>query len=120
MGESIGRSRSSAVRLADRDTTISNLEGVFLFTSKAQMIVQISSPVMTAHNDWEMQGDWPFLLFNQDTYGLGTGPTPVGSGFTLSGCGVRIDRYFGVSVGSTASWTSPPTRPGWAAAAPRR
>jgi hypothetical protein len=42
---------------------------------------------MTANNDWQLQGDWRFLVFNQDTFGLGTGHTPVSSGFTISGIG---------------------------------
>jgi len=87
-GALIGVDGTLGMYLGDpSDTTISNLQGVVLLTSKAQVIVQVSSTVMTAHNDWELQGDWRFLLFNQDTYGLGTGPTPVGSGFTLSGWG---------------------------------
>jgi hypothetical protein len=87
-GALIGVDGTLGMFLGDpKDTTISNLQGVVLFTSNTQMIVQVSSTVMTAHNDWELQGDWRFLLFNQDTYGLGTGPTPVGSGFTLSGWG---------------------------------
>ncbi len=32
-------------------------------------------------------GDWRFLLYNQDTYGLSTGTPLVGTGFTLSGWG---------------------------------
>lgn len=69
------------------DTTISNAQGVVLFTTNKQLIANLSSTLMTAGNDWELQGDWRFILFNQGTYGLGTGPTDVSSGFSLGGLG---------------------------------
>ena len=55
-------------------TTISSLQGVALYSTMSQLTIQVSTTVLTARNDWELQGDWRFLLFNQKTYGLGTGP----------------------------------------------
>lgn len=69
------------------DTTISNLQGVVLVTTNQQLIASVASTVMTERNEWELQGDWRLLIFNQDTYGLGTGPTAVASGFTIGGIG---------------------------------
>ena len=68
-------------------TTISNLQAMVLYTTKNQFITQINSTFLTEGNTWEFQGDWRFMLFNQDTFGLGTGHTPVSSGFTINGIG---------------------------------
>jgi len=68
-------------------TTISSAQPVFLYTSLNQIVIQLVTTLMTADNSWELQGDYRFLIYNQDTYGLGTGPTPVSGGFTLGGYG---------------------------------
>jgi Omp85 superfamily domain len=68
-------------------TTISNAQPTFLYTSKNQIVFQMVSTVMTSNNEWELQGDYRFIIYNQDTYGLGTGPTPVSGGFTIGGYG---------------------------------
>jgi hypothetical protein len=68
-------------------TTISNAQPTFLITSNKQIIFQMVSTIMTSNNDWELQGDYRFIIYNQDTYGLGTGPTPVSGGFTIGGYG---------------------------------
>jgi hypothetical protein len=68
-------------------TTISSAQPTFLYTSNNQLIFQLPSTLMTADNEWELQGDWRLLIFNQDTYGLGTGPTPISGGFTIGGYG---------------------------------
>ena len=68
-------------------TTISNVQAMVLYTTKNQFITQIFSTVLTENNTWEFQGDWRFMIFNQDTFGLGTGHSPVSQGFTLNGIG---------------------------------
>ena len=68
-------------------TTISNISANVLYTTKNQFLSGINSVLMLGGNEWQFQGDWRFLVFNQDTFGLGTGPTPVSSGFTLNGYG---------------------------------
>jgi hypothetical protein len=68
-------------------TTISNAQPVFLVTSLGQIVFQLVSTLMTSGNEWELQGDYRFLIYNQDTYGLGTGPIPVAGGFTIGGYG---------------------------------
>ena len=68
-------------------TTISSLQAMVLYTTKNQFIVQLNSTFLTEGNTWQFQGDWRFMIFNQDTFGLGTGHTPVSQGFTLNGIG---------------------------------
>ena len=74
--------------LGDPDTTtISSLQAMVLYTTKNQFITQVNSTIMTERNTWEFQGDWRFMIFNQDTFGLGTGHNPVSQGFTINGIG---------------------------------
>ena len=74
--------------LGDPDaTTISSMQAMVLYTTKNQFITQVSSTIMTDHNTWEFQGDWRFMIFNQDTFGLGSGHSPVSQGFTINGIG---------------------------------
>jgi hypothetical protein len=76
------------IYLGDPDTTtISNISANVLYTTKNQFLSGINSVLMLDGNEWELQGDWRFLIFNQDTFGLGTGPTPASSGFTINGIG---------------------------------
>jgi len=76
------------IYLGDPDTTtISNVSANVLYTTKNQFLSGINSVLMLSDNEWQLQGDWRFLVFNQDTFGLGTGPTPVSGGFTINGIG---------------------------------
>jgi hypothetical protein len=98
-------------------TTISNLQAVALYTTMKQLIVQFSTTILSSGNEWEAQGDWRFLLFNQKTYGLGTGPAAmdapaINEDFNLvrihetlfrkvwgdfyAGLGYRLDRYYAI------------------------
>ena len=72
---------------APEDTTMSSASALVLVTTEKQLVLQFTTTLMTASNDWELQGDWRFLLYNQDTYGLGTGTPPVQTGFSISGWG---------------------------------
>ena len=84
----VGVVGSLGVYLGDpQSTTISSVLATILYTSNNQFLFQSASTFMTADNKWQLQGDWRFLLFNQDTYGLGTGHGAVSSAFTLSGFG---------------------------------
>ena len=67
-------------KLDDRNT-----EAVALYSTMAQLTVQVATTVMSPGNQWELQGDWRFLLFNQKTYGLGTGPVAVKDQLVLGG-----------------------------------
>src|SRR5262249_55019458 len=84
----VGVAGSLGVYLGDpQSTTISSVLATVLYTSNDQFLFQAASTFMTADNQWQLQGDWRFLLFNQDTYGLGTGHTPVSSAFSVNGLG---------------------------------
>jgi hypothetical protein len=74
--------------LGDPDTTtISSMQAMVLYTTKNQFITQVSSTILTERNTWEFQGDWRFMIFNQETFGLGSGHSPVSQGFTINGIG---------------------------------
>ena len=72
---------------APADTTMSSLNALVLLTTKSQLVIQMGSTLMTVRNDWELQGDWRFLLYNQETYGLGTSTSPLAYGVTINGWG---------------------------------
>jgi hypothetical protein len=69
------------------DTTMSKLSALVLLTTNKQLVIQLGTTIMTGQNDWELEGDWRFLIYNQNTYGLGTGTPPVSNGFTIGGWG---------------------------------
>jgi outer membrane protein assembly factor BamA len=101
-----------------------------------QLTIQLSTTVLTARNEWELQGDWRFLLFNQKTYGLGTGPQAMSApgmnedfnlvrvhetilrkvwGDLYLGLGYRLDSYSGVEdKGMDLSGPEPVVSPGYA------
>ena len=69
------------------DTTISSANALVLVTTNSQLVIQLGTTLMSARNEWELQGDWRFLLYNQDTYGLGTAVPPLSSGVSIDGWG---------------------------------
>ena len=88
LGFLIGVTAFFGMYLGDPDnTTISNEQPVFLITSEKQIVLQLVGTLMTSANEWELQNDYRFLIYNQDTYGLGTGIPPVGGGFNIGGYG---------------------------------
>jgi hypothetical protein len=117
-------------------TTISSLQGVALYSTMNQLTIQISTAALTARNEWQLQGDWRFLLFNQKTYGLGTGPQAMSApgmnedfnlvrihetvlrkvwGDLYLGLGYRLDSYYGVADrGMDLSGPEPVVSPGYA------
>jgi hypothetical protein len=117
-------------------TTISSLQGVALYSTMNQLTIQVSTQVLTARNEWELQGDWRFLLFNQKTYGLGTGPQAMSApgmvqdfnlvrihetvlrkiwGELYVGIGYRLDSYYGVEDrGMDLAGPAPLVSPGYA------
>ncbi len=87
-GVLIGVAAIVGIYLGDpKTTTISNISANILYTTKSQFLSGINSVLMLSDNSWQLQGDWRFLIFNQDTFGLGTGETPISSGFTINGYG---------------------------------
>ncbi len=87
-GFSFGVAGTVGILLGDpADTTISSATSALWYTTNNQLTVTLAATVMAPGNTWELLSDWRFLLFNQDTYGLGTGPTPISTGITLNGLG---------------------------------
>ncbi len=87
-GFSFGVAGTLGILLGDPgDTTISSAQGSLWYTTKDQLILQIAATAMLPGNQWELLSDWRYLVFSQDTYGLGTGPTPLETGITLEGLG---------------------------------
>src|SRR5262249_61798289 len=85
-GALIGVAAILGIYLGDpKTTTISNVSANILYTTKNQFLSGINSVLMLSDNSWQLQGDWRFLIFNQDTFGLGTSPTPTSGGFTPHG-----------------------------------
>jgi hypothetical protein len=76
-----------------KTTTISNISANVLYTTKNQFLSGINSVLMLENNEWQLQGDWRFLIFNQDTFGLGTGETPISTGFTPVSTGFTLNGY---------------------------
>jgi hypothetical protein len=69
------------------DTTMSSASLLVLLTSNKQLVLQLGSTILTSHDDWELIGDWRFLLYNQETYGLSTGTPLTSTSFSISGWG---------------------------------
>jgi hypothetical protein len=68
-------------------TTISNVTANAYYTAKGQVILDAALVALTADNEWELQGDYRFLIYNQPTYGLSTGSTATFNGITIGGQG---------------------------------
>jgi hypothetical protein len=84
----IGLAGMMGVYLGDPETTtISNLNATALYTTLNQVMLLLKSTVMASGDEWVLEGDWRLFLFNQDTYGLGTGTPMVQTGFSIGGLG---------------------------------
>jgi hypothetical protein len=91
MGFILGAGGTLGMYLGDpEDTTISSLQAVAIVTTKKQLNVRLATTVLTSGNDWELSGDWRFLVYNQDTYGLGTGPSQAGPAAGLLGVATDV------------------------------
>ncbi|HET8541135.1 MAG TPA: BamA/TamA family outer membrane protein [Anaeromyxobacter sp.] len=87
-GLQAGLAGTVGVLLGDpADTTISSATGSLLVTTRKQLTLQVAATAMTSGNAWELLSDWRFLVYNQNTFGLGTGTTPLASGVSLGGWG---------------------------------
>jgi hypothetical protein len=79
---------SVGIFLGERETTtISSGSLLVLLSTNRQLVVQANAVAMTSRNAWELQSDWRLLLYNQDTFGLGTGTPPVSTGVSIGGWG---------------------------------
>jgi hypothetical protein len=88
LGFLIGIVSKAGMLLGDPgDTTMSSASLLVLLTTNKQLVLQLGSTILTSHNDWMLIGDWRFLLYNQETYGLSTGTPLSSTSFSISGWG---------------------------------
>jgi hypothetical protein len=88
LGFLIGIVSKAGMLLGDPgDTTMSSASLLVLLTTNKQLVLQLGSTVLTSHNEWLLIGDWRFLLYNQETYGLSTGAPLSSTSFSISGWG---------------------------------
>jgi len=73
-------------------TNISSLQTSVTGTANKQLILPLQSSVWTKGNKYNFVGDWRFLLFPEDTYGLG-GYTTLADGYKLNYNYVRFYQY---------------------------
>jgi hypothetical protein len=50
----------------------SAIMGSLQFTTKSQMLVLLKNNIYTRNNRFFLSGDWRYMIYSQDTYGLGT------------------------------------------------
>ena len=88
LGFLIGIVSKAGMVLGDpADTTMSSASLLVLLTTNKQLVLQLGSTILTSHDEWLLIGDWRFLLYNQETYGLSTGTPLTSTGFSISGWG---------------------------------
>ncbi|QCK15086.1 BamA/TamA family outer membrane protein [Mangrovivirga cuniculi] len=76
------------------DTRISSAFLAFTYSTKEQLALILKSNVFSNKEKWNLLGDWRYLVTNQPTYGLGTGPQsakPIGEGIEINGVKGRPD-----------------------------
>jgi len=73
LGAFYGVGATAAMFLGEpSNTSISNLSGSILFTTKNQFVASVKGIVMTPKNDWEMLVDFKYSFFSENTFGLGS------------------------------------------------
>jgi hypothetical protein len=88
LGFLIGVVSKAGMLLGDPgDTTMSSASLLVLLTSNKQLVLQLGSTILTSRDEWLLIGDWRFLLYNQETYGLSTGTPLTSTSFSISGWG---------------------------------
>jgi hypothetical protein len=74
------------------DANISSILVAPMFTQKQQFIVPVQSSIWTKGNKYNFIGDWRFLKYPEDTYGLG-GYTKADDGYKLDYNYVRFYQF---------------------------
>jgi outer membrane protein assembly factor BamA len=87
LGAFYGVGGTAAIFLGDPATTsISNLSGSVLFTTKNQFVATVKGTIMTPNNGWEMLADFKYSFFSENTYGLGSDYSqPINEGWNWGG-----------------------------------
>jgi len=100
----------------DNETNLSSILGAIKYTQNKQFLLPIQSNIWTPHNKYNFSGDWRYLNYPQDTYGIG-GLTTLNDRYTIDykyvrfyesvlkkiktnlylGLGYQLDYHWGVS-----------------------
>lgn len=73
-------------------TNVSSFVGAIKYTERHQFLVPVESSIWTNRNTWNFPGDWRYLNYPQDTYGIG-GHTTLANGYTVSYQYTRLYEY---------------------------
>jgi hypothetical protein len=73
-------------------TNVSSFVGAVKYTQRRQFLLPVESLLWTAGNSWNFPGDWRYLNYPQDTYGIGGHTTPADR-YTVSYKYIRIYEY---------------------------
>jgi hypothetical protein len=77
---------------SSKSTNVSSFVGAVKYTERKQFLLPVESSIWTRGNSWNFPGDWRYLHFPQDTYGIG-GHTTLADNYTVSYQYVRLYEY---------------------------
>jgi hypothetical protein len=73
-------------------TNLSTMQTAIYFTANRQVVLPLQTSIWTKGNKYNFVGDWRFMLFPEDTYGLG-GLTTLADGYKVDYKYVRVYQY---------------------------
>lgn len=73
-------------------TNVSSFVGAVKYTQRKQFLLPVQSSVWANNNSWNFLGDWRYLYYPQDSYGIGGHTTPDDR-FTVTYKYVRFYEY---------------------------
>jgi hypothetical protein len=76
----------------EKATNVSSFVGAIKYTQKKQFLLPVQSSIWTAGNKFNLLGDWRYLHFPQDTYGIG-GFTTAADQYTVTYQYVRLYEF---------------------------
>ncbi len=92
-GFTIGISSSASFLTSRKDSTnYSVVLGAIKYTQKRQFLLPIQSSIWTAGNLYNLLGDWHYINFPQNTYGIG-GYTTNADGYIVDYKSIRFYEY---------------------------
>ena len=75
-----------------KNQAISTVVTYLAYTTEHQIIFPIQSSIYTKDNKYNFIGDWRYLKYPQDTYGLG-GETSLSNGYTVNYDYIRLHQF---------------------------
>ncbi len=90
---------------SDQDANQSSILATLIYTQNSQLFIPVVISVWTRKNKYNLQTDWRYLIYPQETYGLG-GYAPLDKGYIINFTNIRLyssvyrvigaDMYIGV------------------------